>query len=185
MATSRIHEAITGHSIEYPEPSGKLLALAKLILKLEGLLTDAKKTEEDLVALIYSGANPLLEPSPVGGSPLVTKETLARPEYRVLLDLLERKRIAVRKIDVTKIAAGYTLTVAQAAERLGIHESAVRQAIAAGRLASWIRDGRTMLHPKWVDLFAKTALQRERASLKQAHKARSAPRKRVAAHATR
>src|SRR5262249_26690641 len=50
--------------------------------------------------------------------------------------------------DVEKIAAQYSMTVAEAAAELGIHESAVRQAIAAKRLASWIKNGQHFLDPR-------------------------------------
>lgn len=145
-----IHTTLQGHRIEYDQPDAKL---GRFLKRAESLAEDEGTTEDDLVALIYSDQNPLLEPSPVGGAPLVTKETLAHPCYRVLTDLLERVRVRERGIDVGKLAAGYTWTVAEAAEELGVHESAVRQAIKAGRLPSWVKDGRLYLHPKWTRQF--------------------------------
>jgi excisionase family DNA binding protein len=146
---SRIHETLNGHRVEYDEPDAKL---ARFLARVEKAMVDEHVTENEMIALVYSVENPLLESSAIGG-PLVTKETLANPIYRVLADLLERKRVAARGIDIVKLAAKYTLTVAEAAEQLGAHENTVRKAIREGRLASWVKDGQHYLNPKWVDQF--------------------------------
>lgn len=141
---------VTGRVIRY-QADDKMLAFLD---ELRAPASDAKTTENDLISFVYSDANPLLVVLWRGMAPMVTGKTLANPAYRVARDLLERKRYAARGIDVKKLAAEYTLTVSDAAKTLGVHESAVRQAIQAGRLASWIRNGRTMLHPKWTKQFA-------------------------------
>jgi excisionase family DNA binding protein len=157
MATRRVYETLQGQRIEFDEPDAKL---ARLLRRVEEAAASNKAREDELVALIYSDENPLLEPSPVGGAPLVTKGTLAHPVWRVLTDLLERARVRERGIDVDKLAAGYKLSVAEAAERLGVHESAIRQAVQAGRLPAWVKEGRIYLHPKWLEQFGATLAEK-------------------------
>lgn len=154
-----VHLTVTGHRVEYDEPDGKL---ARFLARVEKLAGDPKTTEDDLVSVIYSAENPILAPSPFGDRGIVTRETLGNPVYRVLTDILRRKDFAERRVDIAKLSAGYTLSVVEAAERIGVHESAVRQAIAANRIASWVKDGRHYLHPKWVDQFAEGIEQKSK-----------------------
>jgi excisionase family DNA binding protein len=159
MSKTLKYETITGHTIELDDPAPEV---ARFIGKVEALAAEKRTTEEQLIGLVYSDQNPILERSPVGGAPLVTKGVLGTAPYRILKDLLERKRIAEQKIDVEKLAAGYTLTTAEAAERLGVHESAIRQAAADGRLASWVKGGKHHFHPKWLDDFGAASEKRGR-----------------------
>lgn len=147
MAT---HETLSGHTIEY-EPTPELAAF---LARLQALLDDPSKREADMIALAYSRENPLLEPWPFDASRgMVTAAVLAEPAYHVIGDMLFRKRVQDTGTDVAKIAARYTLTIGETAERLGIHESAVRQGIAARRLSSWVKDGRHYLDPVAVDSY--------------------------------
>ena len=62
--------------------------------------------------------------------------------------------MAQRGIDPNALAAEYTLSVADASKMLGINESAVRQAIAARRIPSWVKgNGRLFLNPRSVEAF--------------------------------
>jgi excisionase family DNA binding protein len=144
------HETVSGHTIELPEDAHVDAFLARLA----AMVADPTKTENDMIALAYARENPILEPWPLDEARgQVTAAVLANPAYRVITDLLFRKRLAETGTDPAKIGARYTLTVAETAQRLGVHESAVRQSIAAGRLASWVREGRHYLSPQHVEAY--------------------------------
>lgn len=145
------HTTISGHVIEYPEPEPKLEALLR---QLRRMVDDPSMIENDMIEIAYSKDNPLLGSDLFPTRGAVTRETLANPAYYVMTDLLGRKRIAQDGIDVAKLASEYTLTVPEAAERLGIHESAVRLAIRSRRIPSWVKDGQYFLAPRSVDSFA-------------------------------
>jgi hypothetical protein len=112
---------------------------------------DPKVKESDLVALIYGPENPLLESK--AGYSFVTPAAFANPVYRVLTDLLDRKRVKLGLLNLEKAASRYTLSVAQAAEKLGIAPSAVRTAVLDGRLPSWMKDGQIFLDPHSVESY--------------------------------
>jgi len=149
MNKSRIYETINGLQIEYAEPDPKL---ARFLAKVERAIEDQSVNYVQMLALAFSEENPLMQPSPLGGA-MATKETVSHPVYRVLNDMLERKHLTARGADVSRLAAGYTLTVTQAAEKIGAHESTIRKAIREGRLACWVKNGQHYLHPKWLAQF--------------------------------
>jgi excisionase family DNA binding protein len=155
--TRLTYETITGLELEF-EADRKLAAFVR---RVERTAKSAEATEDDLIALVYSGDNPLLGRSALG-APIATQKTVAHPAYRVLCDLIEQKRLADRGISVSQLAKRYTITVADAAERLGVHESAVRQAIHAGRLSAWRKDQQYFLHPKWLEQFKQSSAGEKR-----------------------
>lgn len=148
---THVHEAVNGLRIEYPEPEPKV---ARFLALVERAAADPKVSHGQLIGLVYGRDNPLLTPSPLG-TLTVTQEVLAHSIYPVLSDLINRKQMAEMRVAPEKLSVGYTLTVNEAAERLGITPSAVRQAIAKRRLACWVKDGTYYLHPKWTDQYAR------------------------------
>lgn len=146
------HETMSGHLIEYERPSAKVAAF---IARLREMAESAAVTEQEMIAAAYGPENPILAPGLFPGRGAVTKEVLADPVYHVMADLLARKHLAVSGTNVEELAAEHTVAVPDAARELGLTEDAVRKAIAARRLPSWIRDGRHMLHPKSVAAFGK------------------------------
>ncbi len=149
MAT---HTTVSNHVIEYDDtgPGGAFLA------RLRAAVDDPKVSISDFVALAYGPENPILDHK-LGlfpGRGVVTRAVFDDPRYHVLADLLGRKEIAATGADVQKMADAHTLTVGEAAQRLGVHENAVRQAIAARRLPSWVKVGKHFLRPSAVDAFA-------------------------------
>ena len=145
-----IHETLSGHRIEYDDPDPELAAF---LASVRAAADDHEATENELITLIYSADNPLLSPGLVPGQGVVTKETLAHPVYRVLQDLLLRKHVIEHGVDVEAMAARHTIGASEAAERLGVHVSAVRQAIEAQRLASWVKGGRHFIAPAALAAF--------------------------------
>lgn len=140
------HTLISGETIQYdasPE-------LAAFITRAALAVADASVTVSDLVELVYGEENPRLVRGILPGRGYVTAEVLADPVYRVFLDLLDRKRVAVGTFNPAGSDAAHTLTVSDAAARLGISTGAVRQAIAAGRLAAIKRGAAYWLRPEAV-----------------------------------
>ncbi len=143
------HSTINGRTIEY-EPTA---VEARFLARLERAIDDPKISETELRALIYGPENPLLEQQKQTGYTFVTPAAFEAPVFRIALDMLDRKRIAAGSLDLEKVGARYTLSVAEAAERLGVGGNTVRTAVGEGRLPSWMRDGQIWLDPASVDSY--------------------------------
>lgn len=145
----RIYVTLEGKEIAFDEPSPEVAAFLKRALV---MLEDKKATDADLTALIYGPENPILSRHPLFPSQgYVTKEAFSQPVYPVLADILVRKHAQQERVDVSKIADRFTLTVAQACERLKVTDTAIRKAVATGRLASFRKGGNYYLEPAAVD----------------------------------
>ena len=142
----RIHTTITGHRIEF-KSSARVDAFLE---RLERMLDDPQIAEQQMIGLAYSIENPILDHTLFPSRGAITKTVLEDPAYTVMTDLLFRKRLAQDAVDVDKLARRYSMTVAEAANDRDVHESAIRQAISAKRIASWMKDGRHYLNPKDV-----------------------------------
>jgi len=143
MAT-RIHTTVMGHRIEFDPPP----KVARFLERIERMVDDPDVTQRDMIGLVYSQENPILDHTIFPERGGVTRDVLADPVYAVMTDLIFRKHIAEDRIDVAKLAAKYSMTVAEAAEHLGINESAVRQGIASKRIPSFVKDGRHFIDPR-------------------------------------
>lgn len=138
------HTTINGRTIEY-EPTAEE---QRFLTRVESAIDDLKISEVELRALIYGPENPMLDQQ--AGYTFVTPSSFESPVFRVMLDLLDRKRARTGSLDVERAAERYTLSVLDAAKQLGIRESAVRVAVVEGRLPSWMRDGQIRLSPESV-----------------------------------
>lgn len=145
----KTHTTVNGHQIDF-EPTREVAAF---LSRLGDMVGDPKVGPGELLALAYSEENPILERGMFAGRGHVTKAIAEDPAYLVMSDLIYRKRLAASKTKVEDLAARYTMTVADAARTLGVHESAIKQAIAARRLASWLKGGRHYLEPEAVAKF--------------------------------
>jgi excisionase family DNA binding protein len=151
------YTTIQGHEFEITDnPPGTLAFLERVKDSAR-----AGATEDQLVELIYSDANPTLGPYPFGGRGAVTRDTLDNPAYWAMGDLLFRARLAARGVSADHASARYTLTVTEASKRLGVSRAAVTKAVATRRLESWVRDGQSFLCPDDVDRWA-ASLQESR-----------------------
>lgn len=144
--TTRSHHTVSGHRIDY-EPTPEVEAFLR---RLEAMIDDPKVDEQRMIGFAHSVENPILDQTLVPGQAMVTKAVLEDPVYDVVRDMLFRKRIVQEDVDVDELAARYTMSVQEAAAELGVAENAIRQAIAAKRLASWRKEGRHMLDPDAV-----------------------------------
>jgi excisionase family DNA binding protein len=136
-----------GGAIEHaPSP-----AVREFLQALQATVDDASASVGDLVELLYSADNPLLDPpGPAPGRGVVTRRALADPSYLVMLDLLDRKRVQRGALDRAAARAAASVSVSEAASRLGVSTSAVRQAIARGTLAAVKQGGTWWLTPEAV-----------------------------------
>lgn len=145
------HDTLNGRSIEY-EPTP---AEARFVARVAGLVDDRKVSDVELRALIYGPENPLLSQH-ASGLTWVTPAAFESPVFAVLLDLLNRKRVATGALDLEKARSRYTMTVAQAADQLGLAQSAIRMAVLNRRLPSWMVDGEIRLDPVSVGSYKAT-----------------------------
>lgn len=138
----QIHTTLAGHEVRY-EVTDEVDAFLK---RVRAAVDDAAVSGAELLALVYSAENPILDTS-FPGRPRVTKAVLENPVYDVLQDLIFRKDVAESRMDVEQIAARYSVTVQEAAKELGVQPSSIIRAIQAKRLASWMKDGRHYVDP--------------------------------------
>jgi hypothetical protein len=142
--TTRSYTTASGHRIEY-EASPKVAAFLR---RLEEMVEDAKVSTQEMTGLAYSSENPILDHGIFPGRGSVTRQVLDDPAYSVVTDLLFRKQLAEDGTSLEKIAVKYSMTVTEAAAELGMSAGAVRQAIAAKRIGSWLKGGQHYLNPK-------------------------------------
>ena len=141
---ARVHETISGHRVEYPDPDAKL---ERFLERAHKALRDPRKTDDDMIALIYGRENPLLEAT----NGMVTREVFDNPVYRVLADFVVRKRIEMDDTNPDRLAAKYTLTVSDVAARKGVSEDAIRKAVRENRLPSWVKGGSYFFEPRSIE----------------------------------
>lgn len=141
-----------GEMIDYDATPAEAAFLARVRAAAE----DPGVAEGQLVELVYGLDNPVLEAGIFPGRGAVTKAVFARPIYHVLLDLIDVKRIQHGTLDPAAAAARYTMTVTEAADRLGVHASAVRQAVQAKKIAAQKQGGTWLLDPASVDAYRVT-----------------------------
>jgi excisionase family DNA binding protein len=144
------YTTIAGETIEYETPSHDIAAF---LARLFDAAHDPSVTESAMVELIYGSGNPVLRQDIIPGRGVVTKEVFQNPLYQVMTDLLGVKRIQLGTLDPEAARDEYTITVTEAAERLGVHPSAVRQAIAAGRLDAVKRGHQHLIRPHALESF--------------------------------
>jgi len=157
-----IHETLSGRRLECDDPSGEL---ATFLGRLSSAVTDPAVTEDAFVALLYGRENPILDRSIFADRGAVTAQVTANPLWYVMTDLLGRKQVALGRLDVDAAAARFTLSVADTAARLGISESAVRQAIESRRLPAWRKGGKWFIDPRAADAFMPGKQGPERATV--------------------
>jgi hypothetical protein len=129
---------LSGEKLTFPLPDGPL---ADFVARVRVAANDPAVSINELLDLLYSADNPLLDTTILPGRALATRATLHNPVYHVLLDLLDQKRIQAGQLNLAAAHARYTVDVPQAARRLGITPASVRAAIQARRLAGVYQNG--------------------------------------------
>lgn len=156
------YKTLAGETITYdPSP-----VEARFLAQVVDLAHDPTATESDMVALIYGSENPMLKHGVLPDRGLVTKETWANPVHQVAMHLLDVKRVATGTLDMKAVRARYTMTVKEAAAKIGMSPTGVRNAVHAGRLTHW-RTGRAIyLDPVEVGNYRKAATGPKRRGVK-------------------
>lgn len=144
------YETISGENIEYECAND---TVRDFLARVFADASNAAVSTAQLELLVYGPTNPLLSTDILPGRAVVTKATYEHPAFHVMLDLIGRKRIANGQLDLEAARARHTMTVREAAEKLGITEGAVRQAIYAGRISAWREEGTYYLDPSVVSAY--------------------------------
>ncbi|MGE0792506.1 MAG: helix-turn-helix domain-containing protein [Sandaracinaceae bacterium] len=159
--TMERYTTTAGEVIEYPRPAPEVAAYLARVMK---AAHDPRVSEGELIELVYSKDNPLLDATVMPGRGAVTKAVLADPVYHVILDLLFAKRVQVEATARAAASSGATmrdgLSVADAAKQLGMSESAVRQAIARGDLEATKVRGAHSINPASVESYRERVTRR-------------------------
>lgn len=142
------YETISGEVLRFPRPVQAVADFLEQIW-LDSQLSDV--TADDLTQKVWSPDNPLMKKGPRPGQAHATLETYKHPVFRVMLDIIDRKRVATGSLDLSAARARYTFTVDQAAEQLAIDAATVRRAIREGRLAAWKDRSTYWLDPSAVE----------------------------------
>ena len=144
------YELLSGETIELNVPNAMTAAF---IDRVRSAACDPGTTVVQVEALVYGPENPLLATMVIPGRAVVTAATYADPAFHLMLDMIGRKRAVTGHLDLHAARARHTMTVADTAQQLAITESAVRQAIHAGRLSAWKDGGTYYLDPVVVGAF--------------------------------
>src|SRR5690625_3742033 len=145
----KTHKLLSGEIVRYSPPP----EVDRYIDRLKVAANDPTVTVGELVDMVYSEENPILVRDIIPGRGVVTRQVFEDPAFHVMQDLIEQKRIQAGHLDREAAESMHTMTVQEAAERLGISESAVRQAIYAKRLAARKVGGSWRLYPGGVEAY--------------------------------
>ncbi len=144
------HKTLCGRRIEvgeFSEPVSEFLDAAF------AAADDPRVSADQMTQMVYGPTNPLLVVDPLTGSAWMTPDTFADPVYFVLVDLIGRKRVSAGEMDMEAVRRQYTVTVPDAARRLGITQQGVRVAIHARRLSAVFHNGEWRIHPNSLASF--------------------------------
>jgi hypothetical protein len=141
---------LSGRELSFNEPTGDLAAYWD---RLQRDAADPTVSHDALLALLYHADNPLLDRTLMPGRGSVTRAVIDNPLYQAMTDLLGRKQVQLGQLDLETAGAPYTVTLAEAAEELGLSSTAARQAIDSYRLAGWKKGGVWFIHPASVEAY--------------------------------
>jgi excisionase family DNA binding protein len=154
MAKTEKYRMLSGDEIELlfvGDGQTRTAALRVFFARVTDGANNPRVSDIDLTNLIYGKENPLLRQDILPNQGVVTREVFDNPVYRAMTDLLGRKRAQAGII--APPGSEYTMTVTEAARSLGVHPSAIRQAIVAGRLEAKKLGGTYFLRRADVDAF--------------------------------
>jgi hypothetical protein len=152
---------LSGEVLEYPEPPPAVAAfLAELVIA----ANDPAVSVPQLIEAIYGLRNPIMDTAFVPGRAMVTKAVFANPVYHVMADLIGRKQVQIGQLDLAATADAYSVSVPDAARRLGITAASVRAAINARKLAAWRKNGQWWVRPESIASYKVGTRGRKRAA---------------------
>jgi hypothetical protein len=141
------YQLLSGETVEYPTPAPPVANFMARVLHAAG---DPAVDVNGMIELIYGPENPILDTTLVPGRPMITKAVFENPVYHVLSDQIGRKQVQLGLLDLAATRAQYTVSVPEAARRLGITPAAVRAAITARRLSGIYDNGQWWLRPESI-----------------------------------
>lgn len=144
------YKLLSGETINVPPQEADRDAFYRRALD---AASDPRVSVQEMYDLVYGLENPMLDKTIMPGRATVTLAVHNDPLWIVLQDLIGRKRIATGHLDLARSNARYTMTVSEAAKKLGVSSSAVRQAIAARRLDAIKPAGEWLLDPNAVEAY--------------------------------
>jgi hypothetical protein len=150
-ATARVDRIVAGVPIELTWPAEGTPERA-FLGKVIRWAYEPDITVGDLYNLVYGVQNPLLDATEAG-SALVTLRAGGDPAWALMGELIDRKRAAVGHLDVDAARARFTMPVSEAALRLEMSGSAVRQLIDRGRLVARKEGASYLLDPASVEAY--------------------------------
>jgi hypothetical protein len=175
------YNCLSGHTLTYPDPPPDVAAFLE---RVRLATANPAVSPNQLIELIYGLENPLLDKTMLPGRAMVTQTVFDNPIYHIMRELLFRKELAAAHQTVEQVAAPYTISVKDAAKKLGITESSVRAAITARKLEAWMRNGQWYLRPESIASYKvsnRGRKKRKKATTKPAPSAASVkPRRRKA-----
>lgn len=152
------YTAINGEVIEYPTPD---VETGAFLTRVVAAANDPNVSEHALHELVYGRENPILDQTIFAGRGAVTREVVTSPLYSIMLDLIAQKQVLSGRLNLARAADAYTLSVADAAKRIGVTEDAVRKAIKGKRLATWKRGASYWLAPRDCDNYREHVVPRK------------------------
>ncbi len=144
------YQLLSGEKIQYPEPNGQV---AKFLERVRGASENHAVSIYQMIDLVYGLDNPILDKNLIPGRAMVTQVVFENPLYRVMSDYVGRKRIQLGLVDIEAVKACHTVSVQEAAEKLGITPVAVRQAIKSRRLDGMLINGQWWLRQEGINAY--------------------------------
>jgi excisionase family DNA binding protein len=144
------YTTLAGETLEYPRPNAEV---GGFLARVFDATNNPNVGEGELIDLIYGKENPILDQTIFPARGAVTKEVFTDPVYHLMTDLLDHKRVQMGTLDLHKAHAAFTMTVQEAARKLGITQGAVRNAIVSRRMPAIKKGGVYLLDPKAVESF--------------------------------
>ncbi len=158
----RLYTTASGHTVTLDPESADCAFLDRLT----ELAASEATTENDLISLGYSHENPFLDSTIHPTLGFVTATVQANPAYRAMSDIIWRKGKTAS--DLARLEALHVLTVADAARFLEVDEAEVRLAVKAGKLASWVREGRLMFQQAVLERYRNVRARAPRSLAREA-----------------
>lgn len=141
------HIEVSGARLVYPQPDAKTAAFLEHVAR----LADAHDVSPEAIrALVFGPENPILARHPTLPGAYPDAATVRNPVYWVCVDLVLRAEARGAHASLERAGAPFTMTMAEAAKKLGRYQHAVQNAVKNRTLHVWVHDGRHYLLPAEV-----------------------------------
>jgi len=144
------YTTLTGEILKYEKPRPEV---EDFLTRLRVAVNSPEISQSQISELIYGLENPITDKTIFKGRGAITKAVFLDPLYHIMLDLLDQKRIQAGTLDLQRALAQFTMSAPEAAKRLGLTPSGVRQAIQAKRLSGIKKGGRYFVDPRSVESY--------------------------------